>query len=324
MKAKVISETRQVSEEKAKEVLGEEMFSLFKRLRSGNVTKEEKRILIGEIIKKNMGLVYSTAGSYWGLNKDAAIDFDDLIQEGMLGLERAIQTFDYLRGVKYSTYATNWVRQKMFRLIYDNGTIRVPIGTQLKISLMLKKTEELLFRNVKVGEEVVRRSLGWPEERFKRVVKAIGPRDIIHLDDMVRSKRIKREKPNKMVWVDLLADSSIYKPEKKSALFRIIILLVKKNPKISARNLHCFKQYYFGDRRTLQDIGDEFGLSRERIRQTNEKIIQYLRENKRVIREFLVNDILPDFLSEPPDETPRDNALADMAKDCVQNDDSTG
>ncbi len=251
---------------------------------NGNGTPKKKQELLNQmedgllarehLIKANTRLVVSVAKRYNG----RGVPFLDLIQEGNLGLMKAVEKFEYQRGFRFSTYATWWIRQTITRAIADQGrTIRVPVHMVDRIRLLYKRTHEL-------------------EQSLGRVP------NVDELAESLEQPKSKVEWMLRVSWLPLSLESPINDDEDESELGNFIEDQISPTPiqsvytkllreKVEAvlDTLPCREarilrmrfglengRYY-----TLEEVGQKFGLTRERIRQIESKALRRLRHPRR-------------------------------------------
>jgi len=239
-----------------------------------------KRILLGdqraksELTQRNLKLVVSIAKNY--VNR-SSMQFLDLIQEGNLGLLKAVDKFDYTKGFRFSTYATWWIKQSITRAIADQArTIRIPVHmveTIHKLSRITKQLTQELGRDPSNAEIAER--MGVSEERVSEIQKIaqdpvsidspVGEEDESKIGDFVEDESFKT--PTESAAQDIL----------KAQLLSVIETLTPREQKVIRL------RYGLDDNhpRTLEEVGKEFNVTRERIRQIEAKALKKLRHPNR-------------------------------------------
>ncbi|NIN64944.1 MAG: sigma-70 family RNA polymerase sigma factor [Anaerolineae bacterium] len=232
------------------------------------------KLLEGELsrqylIRSNLRLVISIAKNYRG----QGLSFLDLIQEGNVGLMRAVDKFDYRQGNRFSTYATWWVRQAITRaLSYQSRTIRLPVhmGERLRrVKQVAGQLEKELGR--KAGKEEIAKALNLSPEQMERVFRApthtlslekpVGEEGESQLSEFIQDEDIPPP-------VDVVLDGQL-----REQLYDAL----QKLPPRERRIIDLRFGLTDGDPRTLQEIAEEFDLSRERIRQIEGEVLRKLR-----------------------------------------------
>ena len=240
----------------------EEIKNLQKDLDAGDEAKKR-------LAEANLRLVVSIAKRYVG----RGMLFLDLIQEGNLGLIKAVEKFDYRKGYKFSTYATWWIRQAITRAIADQArTIRIPVHMVETINKLIRVSRQLLQE---LGPEESAAEMNMPVERVREILKIsqepvsletpIGEEEDSHLGDFIQDDN-----------VPVPADAAAFTLLKEQ-LEEVLGTLTEREQKVLTLRFGLED----GRARTLEEVGKEFNVTRERIRQIEAKALRKLRHPSR-------------------------------------------
>ena len=227
----------------------------------------------GELVESNLRLVVSIAKRYVG----KGMTFLDLIQEGNLGLMKAVDKFDYDKGFKFSTYATWWIRQAITRAIADQArTIRIPVHmveTIHKVSRFSRQMLQELGREATADE--LGEKIGMSAEKVREVMK-------IAQDPVSLETPIGEEEDSHLG--DFIPDEDAPEPAEVASATILREVIERELNTLTPREAHVIKLrfgLYDGRNRTLEEVGKEFDITRERIRQIEAKALRKLRHPSR-------------------------------------------